>query len=110
MKSKTIIAACALAIGLGAVCAPTAAAQGIDLREYPCSDDFALPWELDAWNGTHKVAFSPYGTENIHCVSFHGWTSAYQFDPQGRKHNLNAPSGVVGAFASKLYFWDPAAY
>lgn len=110
MQGKTMIAVVALAIGLGAVCAPTAAAQDTGYREYPCSEMFAVPWSIDAWNGTHKVAFSPFGTENIHCVSFHGWTAVHQLDPQGRKHSLTSPSGVLGAFTSNLYFWDPAAY
>lgn len=108
MNRTMLVAAGALAVGIGTVLAPGAAAQDIGLRDYPCSDQFRVPWVLDAWNGTNKVAFSPFGTDNIHCVSFHGMTVAYQLDPEGKKHALNPPSGLIGAFAGQLYFWDPA--
>ncbi|MFG1782568.1 hypothetical protein ACGFIU_09015 [Rhodococcus oryzae] len=111
MNRTMLVAACALAVGLGTVLAPNAAAQDIGLREYPCSDQFRVPWALDAWNGINKVAFSPFGSDNIHCVSFHGMTAIYQLDPQGRKHALNPPSAFsIGAFARQLYFWDSATY
>ena len=42
MNSKTLVAACALAIGLGAVCAPTATAQNAGYDDYPCSEQFAV--------------------------------------------------------------------
>ena len=110
MKGTMFTAAGALAISFGAMCAPTATAQDAGYGEYPCSDQFQVPWSLDAWNGTHKVAFSPFGTDNIQCVSFHGQTAAYQLDARGRKHALTPPSGVLGAVVPNLYFWDPAAY
>lgn len=111
MNRTMLAAAGAVAVVVGTLLAPSAAAQDIGLREYPCSDQFRVPWALDAWNGTKKVAFSPFGTDNIHCVSFHGMTAVYQLDPQGRKHALNPPSGFLSSVvASQLYFWDPATY
>ncbi|MGV9748376.1 hypothetical protein ACWDTG_26275 [Rhodococcus zopfii] len=110
MKVKMLVAGGALTLAVSAVCAPTAAAQTAGYTEGPCGDEFRVPWSVDAWTGAHKIVFSPFGTADIYCVSFHGQTSTYQVDTQGRKHLLNPSSGLVGALAPNLYFWDPASY
>lgn len=107
MKFNVLLGAGVLAMGASVLLAPTAAAQDAGFSDYPCSEEFAVPWSVDAWTGTHEVVISPYGTADIRCASFHGQTSVYQTDPQGRKHALNNPLGV---FVPNLYLFDPAAY
>ena len=110
MRRSAIAAAGALVLGLGLVCAPAATAQTAGYSELECSDQFRVPWAADAWNGTNRVAISPYGTDGIYCVSFHGQTAEYQLDDHGRKHDLG-PLPIVGYyFAPKLYFWNPVSY
>ncbi|OZC56384.1 hypothetical protein CH289_05765 [Rhodococcus sp. RS1C4] len=102
MRIKVVLGAGALTVGLGVFFAPTASAQDAGFSDYPCSDQFAVPWSLDAWTGERSAVISPYGTADIRCSSFHGQTSAYQLDPQGRKHLLN-PFSILGP---TLYIWD----
>lgn len=109
MRRSVIAAGGALALGLGIVCAPAAAAQTAGYSETECSEQFRVPWAADAWNGTNKVAVSPFGTADIYCVSFHGQTDVYQLDDQGRKHDLG-PLPVIGLLAPNVYFWNPVPF
>lgn len=102
MRFRVFLGAGALAVGLGALLAPTASARDAGFSDYPCSEQFAVPWSVDAWTGERNVVISPYGTADIRCASFHGQTSAYQLDPQGRRHLLNS----FGMLAPNVYIWD----
>ncbi|MGW6376792.1 hypothetical protein ACWFRB_12105 [Rhodococcus sp. NPDC055112] len=107
MNRKMLVAAGAMAIGIGAVLAPSASAQAPG-EHAPCSQMFRVPIAPDAWNTTNRVVFSPFGTDNIYCTGVHGLIGGYQLDPRGNRHRLNAP--FAGPFTGHVYFWDPATF
>ncbi|WP_156042578.1 hypothetical protein [Rhodococcus sp. UNC363MFTsu5.1] len=122
--NRTLLAgSCALAVGLGTLLAPAAAARGQTGPEmYPCSDHFVVPLDPQAWTTDKMVVISPYGTDRISCGSWHGFFSVVQADPQGKVHvlqNLLAAIAFIGSGsgsgaeygggyeAGKVYVWQP---
>jgi len=107
MKRSMFVTAGVLAIGLGTVLAPTAAADdyGNTVEYRACSDQFRLPWEPAA--PTKSVVVSPFGTADMHCASWHGVTQVYQVDPWGNKHRINPAKFVVPL---PFFVWDPATF
>jgi len=109
MKRSRFIVAGLLAIGLGVMAVPTASAAG--MAEYrPCSDQFRLPWELGS--PSPYVVLSPFGTADMYCASWHGFTDIYQLDQGGKKHWINKASVNLGSIDLPLgfYVWDPTAF
>ncbi|WP_127948043.1 hypothetical protein [Rhodococcus spongiicola] len=138
-RSRFVVAAVLLTVGMGIISAPTAAAEDTGtggLEWQPCSDRFRLPWEPATL--TTDPVLSPFGTADIYCKSWHGVTAVYQLDPSGNRHELvrslgafeGAGSlvdlvGTEGAFdlyspmgsimlpltlPLPFYVWDPATY
>ncbi|MFC4604220.1 hypothetical protein [Rhodococcus kronopolitis] len=120
MNRKHLLGSCALAIILGTVLAPTASAEvrtgqgGPESR--PCSDQFVVPLDPQAWTTDKMVVISPYGTDRIECGAWHGFFYASQTDPQGKVHALENAATAIGLFGSgsgagygggKVYIWRP---
>ncbi|RVW06146.1 hypothetical protein [Rhodococcus spongiicola] len=130
-----VVAGVLLAVGMGTISAPTATAEelGFGMSTYePCSDRFRLPWEpVPQWAppapwdpALYKpnVVLSPFGTADIYCAAWKGFSSAYQVDPWGNRHTLDNQLGQMGSAASvsnvpfltwatlPFYVWDPETF
>jgi hypothetical protein len=120
MNRMLLAGSCALAIGLGTLLAPAASAEAVrgqgGPESHPCSDQFVVPLDPQAWTTDKMVVISPYGTDRISCGSWHGFFYASQTDPQGKVHGLQNPLAAIGLFGSgsgagygggKVYVWQP---
>ncbi|MFC9790141.1 hypothetical protein [Rhodococcus sp. NPDC127528] len=118
MNRALLVGSWALAVALGTALAPTAAADATTGRGgpewQPCSDQFVVPLDPQAWTTDKKVVLSPYGTDRIECGSWHGFFYASQTDPQGKAHALENAAAAIGLFGSgsgagyaggKVYIW-----
>lgn len=89
---KRLLAAAALAVGVGVTLAPTASAQGyVPPPSYKSeSQYFVTPLDPDAWTpGAPKfVVVSPFGTKDISCAAWAGFVQCLQRDPSGGWHDL----------------------
>ena len=104
MKLRHLAVAALGAAAIGVAVSPAAsAAPTWTYPPSPCSDDFAQPWELEAWSGSNYVALSPYGTADLSCgAGPKGGTYVYQLDADGRSHILG---GGIPVFTTRIYWW-----
>ncbi|WP_156042350.1 hypothetical protein [Rhodococcus sp. UNC363MFTsu5.1] len=110
MRGLMVAAAGIVAIGLGTVLAPTAAAVG-GPGEYSRCESFRAPWDPQAWirdGASDKIVLSPFGAGEVYCTSWHGMTGGYQVDPWGNKHWLDTP--WLGPLTNKIYVWNPETF
>lgn len=111
---KRVMPAVVGAVTVGVGLAPVAAAAPSGVPEFrPCSEHFKVPFAPDAPRTMNATVVSPFGTDRILCMDWHGFMAAYQLDSSGMKHRLVPPLEAVGSTQygwSNVYFWDPVAY